>query len=100
MATKRKPATDADLKALQSLYDTMSDFLVKMKNQATAADKQEQIIVRKSFEKYITSVSNDLAKIEGRIRRIGNALYRRETAALAAELEGNEEAQEEEEEEQ
>jgi hypothetical protein len=100
MATKRKPASESDLKALQSLYDTMLDFLSKMKTQATAANKDEQIIVRKSFEKYITGVSNDLAKIESRIRRISNALYRRETAALVAELEGNEEAQEEEEAEQ
>jgi hypothetical protein len=84
MADKKKaPLTQADVEALQSLYDTLSAFHKEIKQKAQDANQNKALALRRYFEKFLVMTSADLSSIEARIRRTDMALLRKETKALA-----------------
>lgn len=85
MATS-KALTEEDVQALKKLHETIEDFHNQIKDQAQAANKAGDLMIRRQFEKYLKVTSQDLGNLYARIQRADMALYRRETKALAAQL--------------
>jgi hypothetical protein len=81
--TKKKALTQADVEALQALYETLASFHKEVKAKAQDANRLKAITVRRYFEKILAMTSADLSSIEARIRRTDMALFRKETKALA-----------------
>jgi hypothetical protein len=91
----RKALTAEDVEALKKLHDTIEKFHHQIKQQASAANSAGDIVIRKQFEKYLKVTSRDLGDLYARIQRADMAIYRKETKALAAKIEGEEEEDEE-----
>lgn len=79
---KKGAMTEADIKGLQTLYDTLSTFHQDIKTKAQEANAQNALVVRRYFEKFLAQTSYDLSAIEARIRRAEMALFRKDTKAL------------------
>lgn len=90
MAT-RKALTPEDVAALKQLHDTIEEFHKQIKVQAQAANNAGDLMIRRQFEKYLKVTSRDLGDLYARIQRADMALYRRETKALSAQLDGEQE---------